>query len=119
MNTMPLGPLMIDVAGLDGDSPVFLVMDQQHRFEDGRVTAYTDQAIRMASNQVLAQAGTVQLPWQPHHGELIIHRAQILRGGETIDEGLSLHVPVGGVEPAGHHEQEQQREHGHTVLRLQ
>lgn len=75
----------IDIAKLDGNSPVLLMMDQQHRFEGGRVTAYTDQAIRMASSQVLAQAGTVQLPWQPHHGELIIHRAQILRGGETID----------------------------------
>lgn len=75
----------IDLAKLDAESPVLLILDQQHRFEDGRVTIYADQALRMASAQVVNQAGTIQLPWQPHHGELVIHRAEILRAGETID----------------------------------
>lgn len=75
----------IELDKLDGNSPVLLMLDQQHRFDDGRVTLYSDQALRMASAQVVSQAGTVQLPWQPHHGELVIHRAQILRAGETID----------------------------------
>lgn len=75
----------IDLAKLDANSPVLLILDQQHRFESGRVTIYADQALRMASAQVVGQAGTIQLPWQPHHGELVIHRAEILRAGETID----------------------------------
>lgn len=39
----------IELDKLDGNSPVLLMLDQQHRFDDGRVTLYSDQAFRMAN----------------------------------------------------------------------
>jgi len=75
-----------DVSGpAAADAPVLLILDQQQRIEDGRVWAYADNAVRIVSNQMLAQAGTVTLPWQPSSGDLIIHRVEILRGAEHID----------------------------------
>ncbi|WP_439539838.1 DUF3857 domain-containing protein [Sphingomonas sp.] len=75
----------IDMAKLADDAPVFLVIDHQQRLADGQVWHYLETATRIASAQILAQAGTVQMPWNPDHGDLIVHSAQILRGGETID----------------------------------
>jgi len=75
----------VDTSKLDGESPLFLVLDQQQRLNDGQVWAYTDSATRIASAQMLNQAGTLQLPWQPDDGDLIIHRVEILRAGERID----------------------------------
>ncbi|MFV0624708.1 DUF3857 domain-containing protein [Sphingomonas sp. ac-8] len=79
----PAPPL--DTSKLDGESPVLLLVDQQHRLHDGERWAYTDGATRIASAQMLNQAGTVQLPWQPDDGDLIVHKVEILRGGERID----------------------------------
>lgn len=75
----------IDMAKLGDDAPVFLVIDHQQRFADGQVWHYIETATRIASPQILAQGGTLQMPWNPDHGDLIVHSAQILRGGETID----------------------------------
>lgn len=75
----------IDTGKLDGESPVVMLFDQQQRLHDGQSWAYTDSATRIASAQTLNQAGTVQLPWQPDGGDLIIHRVEILRGNERID----------------------------------
>lgn len=75
----------IDTSKLDGESPVVMLADQQHRLHDGQLWAYTDGATRIASAQMLNQAGTVQLPWQPDDGDLIVHKVEILRGGERID----------------------------------
>jgi transglutaminase-like putative cysteine protease/tetratricopeptide (TPR) repeat protein len=75
----------VDASKLDGESPLVLVVDQQQRLHDGQVWAYTDGATRIASAQTLNQAGTLQLPWQPADGDLIIHRVEILRGNERID----------------------------------
>ena len=44
-----------------------------------------DTATRVASPQVLTQLGTITLPWMPDKGDLIIHRVEIIRGGEHID----------------------------------
>ncbi|WP_423601697.1 DUF3857 domain-containing protein [Sphingomonas sp. MS122] len=75
----------IDPAKLGEDSPVFLVFDQQQRFAEGQVWHYVESATRIASPQVLTQAGTITLPWSPDRGDLIVHSASIVRGGETID----------------------------------
>ncbi len=75
----------IDMAKIAEDAPVFLVLDHQQRLADGQVWHYVETATRIASEQILAQAGTIQMPWNPDHGDLIVHSAQILRGGETID----------------------------------
>jgi tetratricopeptide (TPR) repeat protein len=75
----------IDVAKLDDSAPVVLVRDQQDRLEKGQVWYYNDLATRIASNQVLTDAGTIKVNWDPAKGDLIIHRAEILRGNEHID----------------------------------
>jgi hypothetical protein len=75
----------IDATKLGDDDPVFLMLDQQQRLQDGQVWAYFNMATRMASNQMLMQAGTVQLPWSPDQGDLTIHAVEIIRGTEHID----------------------------------
>lgn len=79
----PAPPL--DVSKLSDSDPIMLVFDQQQRFEDGREWGYIDMAMRIASPQVLTQAGTVPLPWDPAKGDLIVHHVEILRGNERID----------------------------------
>lgn len=75
----------VDMTAIGEDAPVFLIIDQQQRIADGQVWHYMESATRIASPQILAQAGTIQLPWSPDLGELVVHSASILRGGETID----------------------------------
>ncbi|MES2753417.1 MAG: DUF3857 domain-containing protein [Pseudomonadota bacterium] len=75
----------IDVAKVGADAPFVLLLDNQQRLQDGQVWNYVDTASRVASNQALTSLGTVQLPWQPAQGDLIIHRAEILRGTQRID----------------------------------
>lgn len=75
----------IDMSKVGDDAPIFLVIDQQQRLGEGQVWQYAESALRMASPQMLAQAGTIQLPWDPDKGDLIVHGASILRGGETIN----------------------------------
>lgn len=74
-----------DAASRTEASPSVVVYDQQSRISDGQVWAYIDQATRVASPQSLNEMGTVTLSWQPDSGDLIVHRAEILRGGERID----------------------------------
>lgn len=75
----------IDVSKLGDADPILLVMDQQQRFEKGQVWVYADMAMRIASPQILTQAGTIPLPWDPAKGDLTIHRVEIIRGTERID----------------------------------
>jgi len=67
------------------DGPPIVRLDTQERMADGGVWTYRDVATRMASTEIVAQAGTIQLPWQPAKGDLIVHRVEILRGGRVID----------------------------------
>lgn len=75
----------IDPAAIRDDAPIFLILDNQQRLKDGEVTNYVESAARVASTQVLDTLGTVKLPWLPDKGDLIIHRAEIIRGTEHID----------------------------------
>jgi tetratricopeptide (TPR) repeat protein/transglutaminase-like putative cysteine protease len=75
----------IDFAKLDDADPILIVFDQQQRVQDGQVWTYVDQATRVASTQVMGEIGQVSLPWQPDSGDLIIHRAEIIRGAEHLD----------------------------------
>nr|WP_294810592.1 DUF3857 domain-containing protein [uncultured Sphingomonas sp.] len=78
------GP-QLDAAALTDDDPAILVMDQQQKLEDGQVWIYASTAMRIASPEMLTQAGTISLPWDPSKGDLIFHSIEILRGGERID----------------------------------
>lgn len=65
--------------------PTTVLLDHQQRVADGQTWAYTDQAVRVVSTQMMNEVGTVTLPWQPDDGDLIVHRAEIMRGAERID----------------------------------
>ena len=65
--------------------PELLLFDVQQRLEGGETWAFVDMARRADSPESLGEIGSVQLPWQPAHGDLIIHHAEILRGSERID----------------------------------
>ncbi|PVX29669.1 DUF3857 domain-containing protein [Sphingomonas pokkalii] len=75
----------IDVTQLNDSAPVMQIFDQQHRLEAGQVWSYVETGMRMVSPQMLTQAGTLPLQWDPSKGDLIIHKLQILRGNERID----------------------------------
>ncbi len=74
-----------DAKALGDDAPVFLIADNQQRLADGVVWNYRETATRAISAQALAQIGTIKLTWQPDHGDIVIHRVDILRDGERID----------------------------------
>lgn len=74
-------PIKQDVSG----QPVAVVMDEQTRIADGTVWSYRELAARAVSAEALAHIGTVTLNWQPFHGDLIIHRVDIVRNGQHID----------------------------------
>lgn len=73
-------------------APSTLLYDWQHRLEDGVVTSYEDNAIRIDNPDTLMNSGTISIAWLPDKGDLTIHRVEILRGGKTID------VIAGGAE---------------------
>jgi tetratricopeptide (TPR) repeat protein len=75
----------IDPAKIGADAPVLLRIDNQQKIEDGETWSYVETAMRAASAETLSAIGTVQLPWQPAHGDLIFHSAHIIRGKERID----------------------------------
>lgn len=80
-------PDWVEVSELPADvsGPPLLLLDNQQRIEEGRLTEYLDRAIRIDNPQMLQNAGTVQARWLPDKGDLIVHRVEILRGGATID----------------------------------
>ena len=65
--------------------PVFALLDQQTRIAGGVVWSYRELGTRAISADVLARMGTITLNWQPYHGDLIIHRVDIVRDGQHID----------------------------------
>ncbi|MFD0946251.1 DUF3857 domain-containing protein [Sphingomonas canadensis] len=75
----------VDTAKLTDGDPLVLVLDQQIRLDGDTSQVYVETATRIANTQILAQAGTIQLPWVPDKGDLIVHAAEILRAGERID----------------------------------
>lgn len=65
---------------------IFQTYDRQHRVQPGgQVEIYSVMALRMTTPQVLTQFGTIQLPWAPDKGDLIVHTVEIVRDGKTID----------------------------------
>ncbi len=75
----------IDLATIKDDAPIFLTLDTQERLQDGTVWSYREVATRMATSEIVQQAGTVSLAWQPSKGDLIVHKLEIVRGAQHID----------------------------------
>ena len=78
---LPAPPIKSGAAG----SPLFAIVDEQTRIVDGTVWNYRELGSRAVSAEALARMGTVSLNWQPFHGDLIVHRVDILRDGQRID----------------------------------
>ncbi|MBA4163992.1 MAG: hypothetical protein C0510_05100 [Erythrobacter sp.] len=76
-------PADLDAAMATGESIVLL--DEQVRIEDGVVHSFSDIAYRIDNPEALTQLGTLKLSWLPDKGDLIVHRLEIVRNGETID----------------------------------
>lgn len=75
----------IDIKAVTADDPMILRLDQQQKLQGDEVWAYADMMLHISSPEILTQAGTLQFPWEPTGGDLIVHKVEILRGGETID----------------------------------
>jgi tetratricopeptide (TPR) repeat protein len=78
---LPAPPIKQDSQNL----PLFAVLDEQVRIADGAVWSYREIGSRAVSADALARMGTLTLNWQPFHGDLIIHRVEIVRDGQRID----------------------------------
>jgi tetratricopeptide (TPR) repeat protein len=65
--------------------PLVALLDQQTRIADGTVWTYREIGSRAISAEALARMGTLTLNWQPFHGDLIVHRVEIIRDGQHID----------------------------------
>ncbi|MFM5885010.1 MAG: DUF3857 domain-containing protein [Novosphingobium sp.] len=61
------------------------LFDQQYRIDGDATVYYVDSVTSIASPEVLNQRGTLKFPWQPQHGDLTIHRVEIIRDGAHID----------------------------------
>jgi len=66
-------------------TPLVRTLDYQSRIADGTVWTYGEVAFSALSADALARIGTINLTWQPFHGDIIIHRVEILRDGQRID----------------------------------
>lgn len=66
-------------------SPLVRILDQQSRIVDGGLWTYGEIAVSALSADALAHLGTINLTWQPFHGDIIIHRVDIIRDGKRID----------------------------------
>lgn len=77
-------PAPLTAPAADG-GPLVRILDQQSRIADGAVTTYSEVAASVLSADALARLGTISLSWQPFHGDLIIHRVEIIRDGQRID----------------------------------
>ena len=79
-------PLPIPEANPDrSDLPVqILLIDRQDHFGPAYTETFLQLATLIQSREGLA-AGSIAIPWQAEHDELIVHSAHIVRDGETID----------------------------------
>ena len=65
--------------------PPLVILDRQTRLEKGVAWAFFDTAVRVDSPEALTQYGTIGGTWSPDKGDLVIHRAILVRGATTID----------------------------------
>lgn len=67
------------------DAPVAVMLaDQQIALEPGKVSVYSETAIKIQNGQGLA-IGNVSLPWDPATSTITVHKLEIHRGKEIID----------------------------------
>ena len=69
------------------DSKKFIVvLDRQTKMENGTEWSYSDVVVRGQTTEFLTEiAKLLNANWQPDQGDLVIHRLEIIRSGQTID----------------------------------
>ncbi|GEN99615.1 hypothetical protein NSE01_14480 [Novosphingobium sediminis] len=77
--------------------------DEQVQVDGDTTTVYIDTMRQASSPEALLQMGTVTLPWQPDHGDLTLHKLEIIRGDQVIDalgkgEGITVIRREAGLE---------------------
>lgn len=82
-------PAWVEVAKVEpkpsNSNAIIMLLDQQARIETGRLWSYIDTAVALDSPEALTRFGTLTAGWMPDKGDLIIHRVELIRGGEVID----------------------------------
>lgn len=77
--------------------------DEQVQVDGTTTTVYIDTMRQASSPEALLQMGTLNLSWQPAHGDLTLHRLEIIRGDQIIDvlgkgEGITVLQREAGLE---------------------
>jgi len=68
------------------DAPVSVLLnDEQIAFEHGKVTTYSDAAIKIQTAQGLSAAGNLAVVWQPSTDNVTVNKLLIHRGEKVID----------------------------------
>jgi tetratricopeptide (TPR) repeat protein len=72
-------------AAKSSEAPIALLLnDQQVALEHGKVTAFTEAALKIENDQGLA-AGNLAVVWQPATDTVTVNKLQIRRGDKVID----------------------------------
>lgn len=77
--------------------------DEQVQVDGDTTTVYIDTMRQATSPEALLQMGTLTLGWQPDHGDLTLHKLEIIRGDQVIDalgkgEGITVIRREAGLE---------------------
>ncbi len=75
----------LDARLLGQDAATVPLFDEQNYIDGDLAVAYVDAAQTVANAEQLNRLGTISASWQPAHGDLTIHRIEILRGAEKFD----------------------------------
>jgi transglutaminase-like putative cysteine protease/tetratricopeptide (TPR) repeat protein len=79
----------VEVADLAAAAPrargPLVIQDIQVRVAGDTVTKYMDLAVKIETPQQLTQIGSLTAQWLPDKGDLVIHRAALVRDGAEID----------------------------------
>lgn len=67
------------------DEAGLVLFDRAFKMEGGELWSFTDIALKITSPEMLSQAGTMSVAWQPDQGDLVIHRLEIVRDGKTLN----------------------------------
>lgn len=78
-------PIPTEAPAADSGAVQLLLLDDQANFSADGDRFFSEFAAKVSSPQGLAALGTLLTVWNPETDTVIIHRAQILRGGRTID----------------------------------
>jgi hypothetical protein len=116
LSTLATGPALAGDKVLTGPVPAWVApaapvlkadsavrFDEQVQVDGDTTTVYIDTMRQASSPEALQQLGTLTLGWQPDHGDLTVHKLEIIRGDQVIDalgkgEGITVIRREAGLE---------------------